>query len=141
MSLSVVSLKVRFCTSRKGEPGEGGWVLTLGPGSMLFLGLAVERPLALGGPFLSFFARMGLEKSSSHVEPPFVAVKLFSHSIGATIGAVSSLDTGCGLSHKCAQDGCNGTCVKLEASKLTLSGKMVHLGDKVPQKRIHPLIG
>jgi len=28
----------------------------------------------------------------------------------------SSLDSWCGLSHECAQDGCNGTCVNLEAS-------------------------
>jgi len=27
----------------------------------------------------------------------------------------SSLDCGCGLSLECGQDGCNGTCVKLEA--------------------------
>ena len=31
----------------------------------------------------------------------------------------SSLDSGCGLSLECVQDGCNGTCVKLEASKPT----------------------
>jgi len=36
---------------------------------------------------------------------------------GMTIA--SWLDSGCGLSHECAQDGCNGTCVKLEASKPT----------------------
>jgi len=54
----------------------------------LLLGLAVESPWsALGGPFLSSFAQMSLENSSSgYVGPPFLAVKLFSHSVGATIG-------------------------------------------------------
>ena len=31
----------------------------------------------------------------------------------------SSLESGCDLSHKSAQDDCNGTCVNLEASKPT----------------------
>ena len=31
----------------------------------------------------------------------------------------SSLESGCALSHESPQDGCNGTCVKLEASKPT----------------------
>ena len=31
----------------------------------------------------------------------------------------SSLESGHGLGHESAQDGCNGTCVKLEASKPT----------------------
>jgi len=31
----------------------------------------------------------------------------------------SGLESGCGLSHESVQDGCNGTCVKLEASKPT----------------------
>ena len=50
----------------------------------LLLGLAVESPWsALGGPFL----RNGLRKwSSGHVRPPFLAVKLFSCSVGVTIG-------------------------------------------------------
>jgi len=29
----------------------------------------------------------------------------------------SSLESGCGLSHDCAQDGYNGTCVKIDASR------------------------
>ena len=36
---------------------------------------------------------------------------------------VSSLDSGCDLSHECAQDGCNGTCVKFEASKTHMKWK------------------
>ena len=38
------------------------------------------------------------------------------------------LESGCGLGHKYAQDGCNGTCVKLENSKPTRSGNMLRLG-------------
>ena len=41
----------------------------------------------------------------------------------------SSLDSGCGLSLECGQDGCNGTCVKLGASKPTRIGIMVRCGD------------
>ena len=56
--------------------------------TQLLLGLAVERPWsALGGPFLSSFAQNGLRKpSSGHIGPPFLAVKLFSCSVRATIG-------------------------------------------------------
>ena len=35
----------------------------------------------------------------------------------------SSLDSRCGLSHECAQDDWNDTCVKLEASKRILKWK------------------
>ena len=41
----------------------------------------------------------------------------------------SSLESGCGLSYKSVQDGCNGTCVNLEASKPIWSGNIVRLGD------------
>jgi len=62
---------------------------------MPFLGLAAESPWSvLGGPFLSSFAQM-------------------------TVTFAISLDSGCGLSHECGQDGCNGTCVKFEALKPT----------------------
>jgi len=65
----------------------------------LLLGLAVESPwLALGRPFLSYFARMGLEKSSQYVGSPFL---LFSWSVEArTMTIESSLESECGLSRK-----------------------------------------
>jgi len=44
------------------------------------------------------------------------------------ITIASLLDNGCGLSLKRVQDGCNGTCEKLEASKPTWSGNMVSCG-------------
>jgi len=55
------------------------------------------------------------KQSSGHVGPPFLTVKLFSHSVAivgdhwpTAVTIASSLDSGCGLSHECAQDGCNG---------------------------------
>ena len=56
-------------------------------------------------------------------------MKPFSHSVGATIGqepTARSLDSGCGLSHECAHDGCNGTCVKLEKLKVGMA-EIFHL--------------
>ena len=55
---------------------------------------------------------------SGHVAPLFMAVKLFSCSIGVTraVTIESLLDSGCGLSHISTRDGCNGSCVKLEDS-------------------------
>ena len=61
----------------------------------LLLGLAAESPWsALEGPFLSSFAQMA-------------------------VTFASLLDSGCGLSHECRQDGCNGTCVNFKALKPT----------------------
>ena len=52
----------------------------------LLLGLATESPwLALGGPFLSSFTNTLRKRSSGHVGLPFLAVKLFSCSVGVTI--------------------------------------------------------
>ena len=58
---------------------------------------------------------MGLEKSSGHVGPPFLAVKLSLCRGGhwpQAITIASLLDSECGLSHECAQEGCSGTCMK-----------------------------
>ena len=43
-------------------------------------------------------------------------------------------ESGCGLSHESAQNGRNGTCVELEASKATWSVNKVRSGD--PQASI-----
>jgi len=54
-----------------------------------------------------------------HVGPPFLAVSLFSLCRGdhwpRARTTASSLDSGCGLSHECAQDGCNATCRSFKA--------------------------
>ena len=62
MSLSAMSLGLRFCTSRKGGTGGGGRVSTLGPRNMAASGLSCRKPLVIpGGPLLSSCAQMGLE--------------------------------------------------------------------------------
>ena len=82
----------------------------------LLLGLVVESPWsALGGPFLSSFARMA---SKTVFWPCRASISgseaIFSLSRGGhwprAVTIASSLDSGCGLSHECPQDGCNDTC-------------------------------
>ena len=81
----------------------------------LLLGLAVESPWsALGGPFLSSCA---CRASISGSEAIFLLCGVDHWPKAVTIA--SSLESGHGLGHESAQDGCNGTCVKLEASKPT----------------------
>ena len=78
MSLPAMSLGLTFCASRKGGTGGGGWVSTLGPGNMAASGHSCRNPWsALGGPFLSSFARMGLENGllAMYIGPEFLAVR------------------------------------------------------------------
>ena len=57
MSLPVMTLGLRFCVSRKGGTGGGGWVQLKGANSMAVLGFACRKALlGTGGPFLSFLA-------------------------------------------------------------------------------------
>ena len=95
---------LRFCASRKGGTGGGGRVSTLGPGNMAASGLSCRKSLVSTGWAIS----------------PLLCKKceaIFSLCKGQPLTTTaSSLDSGCGLSHESAQDGCNGTCVKLEAS-------------------------
>ena len=71
----------------------------------------------------------GLRKwSSGHVEPPFLAVKLFSLCKGDHWPR--AIECGCHLSYKSAEYGCSGTCGKLEASKPVL----VRLGNSSTEK-------
>ena len=100
------------------------------------LGLAIESSWsALGGPFLSYFARTGLENGllamcrASIFGSEVIFLLCRGDHWPRAVTIASSLGSGCDLSHECAQDGCNGTCVKLEASKPTWSGNVVHLGD------------
>ena len=65
----------------------------------------------------------GLRKQSSgHAEPPFLAVKLFSHSVGATIS-----QEGCGLSYISARYGCNDNPSKWNSG--TFRGSMSFISD------------
>jgi len=53
MSLPAISLGFRFCTSRKGMSGGGGWAHPKGANSMA---ISIGRAwLALDGPFLTSF--------------------------------------------------------------------------------------
>ena len=91
MSLPAMSLGLRFCASRKGKTEGGGQVSTLGPGSMAAFGLCSRKPLVGTVWAISLLlCTNGLRKQSSgHVGSPFLAVKLFTHSVGTTIGQVS----------------------------------------------------
>ena len=79
MSLPAMSLGLRFCASRKGGTGGGGWVSILSPGNMAASGLSCRKPLGGTGCAISLLLCMnGLRKwSSGHVGTPFLAVKLF----------------------------------------------------------------
>jgi len=58
MSLLAVSLGDKFCVSRKGLTGGGGWVNPKGANSMAMSGLSSRRPwLAPWGPFCPFWHR------------------------------------------------------------------------------------
>ena len=114
-----MSLGLRFYASRKGGTGGGGQVSTLTPGNMAASGLSCRKPLVGTGWAISLLLCMNSlrKQSSGHVGPPFLAVNLFSRSRGShwtrAVTIASLLDSGCVLSCECAQDGCNGTCVKL----------------------------
>ena len=88
MSLPAISLGLRLCTSRKGGTGGGGQVSTLGQGNMAASGLSCRKPLVIPGWAISLlmFTNALRKRSSGHVGPPFLAVRLFSRSVGATIG-------------------------------------------------------
>ena len=89
-------------------------------------GLSCTKPLVRPGWAISLLLHMnGLTKwSSGHVRPPFPLISgseaIFSLCRGnnwpTAVTIASSLDSRCGLSLECVQDGCNGTGVKLEAS-------------------------
>jgi len=115
MSLLAMSLELRFCASRKGGTGGGGKVSTLSPGNMATSGRSCRKLLVSTGCAISLFLCMnGLIKWSSDHEA------ILSPSRGdhwpTAVTIASLLDSGCGLSQECAQDGCIGTCMKLEAS-------------------------
>jgi len=89
MSLPAMPLGLRFsATAERVGQGEVGGFQPWAHVAELRLGLAVESPWsALGGPFSLLLCTNGLRKwSSGHVGPPFLAVRLFSCSVGATIG-------------------------------------------------------
>ena len=53
MSRLAISSGDRFCVSRKGGSGGGGWAHTKGAESMVMSGLGIEKSPWLDGPYLS----------------------------------------------------------------------------------------
>ena len=73
MSHLAVSPGDKFCASRKGLTGGGGWVHPKGANSMAVSVLGSRRPwLAPGGPFCPFWHR---NEPSHLVGPPFSEFK------------------------------------------------------------------
>ena len=98
-----MSLELRFCASRKGGTGGGGQVQQ---SAKLASGFGCRKPLVGTGWAISrLLCTNGLK--DSHVVLPFLAVKLLSWSVRVVI-ARELMTSGCGFTHKSAQDGCNG---------------------------------
>jgi len=77
MSLPAMSLGLRFCMSRKGGTGEGGWVHLKGANSMAVSGLIFRSDLVGTGRAISIL--FGIDevrhKRSHLVGPPFPELK------------------------------------------------------------------
>ena len=77
MSLPTMSLGLRFCASRKGGTGGGGWVHPKGSNSMATSGLVFRSDLVGTGRAISIlFGINGVRNKRSHlVRPPFPEFK------------------------------------------------------------------
>jgi len=77
MSLLAMSLGLRFCVSRKGGRGGGGWVHPKGANSMAMSGLISRNNLVGTGRAISvLFGINGVRNEQSHlVGPPFPVFK------------------------------------------------------------------
>ena len=77
MSLAAMSLGLRFCVSRKGGTGGGGWVHPKGANSMATSGLVLRSDLVGTGSAISvLFGTNGVRNKRSHlVRPPFPEFK------------------------------------------------------------------
>ena len=77
MSLPAMSLGLRFCVTRKGGTGGGGWVHPKGANSMATSGLVLKSDLVGTGRAISvLFGINGVRKERSHlVGPPFPEFK------------------------------------------------------------------
>ena len=77
MSLPAMSLGLRFCVSRKGGTGRGGWVHPKGENSMAASGLILRSDLVGTGRAISVhFSINGVRYKRSHlVRPPFPEFK------------------------------------------------------------------
>ena len=75
MSLLAMSLGLRFCASRKGGTGGGGWVRPKDANSMVVSGLTFRSDL-VGRAISILFRINGVRNKRSHlVRPPFPEFK------------------------------------------------------------------
>jgi len=111
MSLPAMSLGLRFCMSRKGGTGGGGWMHPKGANSMAASGLIFRSNLVDTGRAISIlFGINAVRNQRSHlVGPPFPEFKAH---FSATAGWNFSRDLtrllligGCGQSHVSVKDG------------------------------------
>ena len=114
MSLPAMSFRDRFCFSRKGGTGEGGWVYPKGANSMAVSGLVSRNDLVgIGRAISVLFGINGVTKQAispcMYVGPPFLAFKAH---FSATAGWHFSRDLtrhlligGCGQSHISVENG------------------------------------
>ena len=111
MSLPAMTSRDRFCVSRKGGTGGGGWVHPKGANSMAASGLVFRSDLVgTGRAFSILFGINGVRNLRSHlVGPPFPEFKA---SFSATVAWHFSRDLtrrlligGCGQSHVFAKHG------------------------------------
>jgi len=111
MSLPAMFLGLRFCMSRKGRTGGGGWVHSKGANSMATSGLVFRSNLVGTGRAISiFFGINGVRNMRSHlVGPPFPEFKArFSATAGWHFSRGLTrhlLIGGCGQSHVSVEDG------------------------------------
>ena len=67
MSHLAMSSGIRFCVSRKGGSGGGGWAHPKSADNMAVSGLGIEKPLVLAWVISLLFCTNGLRKQSSHL--------------------------------------------------------------------------
>ena len=64
LSVGGICFEDRFCASRKGGTGGGGWVPLGDSAWRLYQQLVVEKPWSMpGGPFVCFLAETGVENA------------------------------------------------------------------------------
>ena len=103
LSVGTIRFEDKFCASKKGGIGEGGWVQPRVPCTWQLPWLAVEKPwLALAWPFLSLLTQMGVDKaplgSISATVDSFHSGEAFTSRRALTI--VSSLMSGRSRGHE-----------------------------------------
>ena len=64
LSVGTIRFEDRFCASKKGGTGGGGWYTALPDSAWRQFQLPVEKPwLMTGGPFVCFRAQTGVENA------------------------------------------------------------------------------